>query len=460
MASDEKLIENKNYVNELIDRIGYGKYQTIMMIIFTNINISLGMNYSLVNILPFILSHLRTLTVFEISLLPMSYLIGLLTFYSITLFYGDSADRLKIINISSVMFIITGFLTSSTDNIYLLSLIRLLNGGFGIIVCSLSSAYLAECYPSKYRGACSLFYWFSYSVGELLFVLGCLWLFPNFDNNYWKYLAIMSVIPTIVFLVCLLIFLKESPLYLVRNNNHERAIEVLNNIARVNSKELCSDEEIRLIYTMKATVEETVIKRFKQIIKKSLVKKHVIMISIWTLTVSSYYGIYLTFPYILEKMSTKTDLIWVMIYCYSSQIPATILFSITVEIKTLGRMLNLIFSLTIVIIFSFLLAFDLDRTYMIISTAIVYGFSGGNFNLLYSYTPEIYNTEIRVASLSFINAVSRFIYLFCPYMFLYFQSIDPVLIYFFIMLSSFIVIILILSLKIETKDKILDTFTN
>ena len=146
-----------------------------------------------------------------------------------------------------------------------------------------------------------------------------------------------------------------------------------------------------------------------------------------------------------------------MLVSSSIQLPISLILMITIEMKSIGRVTTLIVCLIIPILFSGFAILDPFYWSYYLSIGIVYGFCDGIIFVLYPYTCELYNTEIRTSALSLVNIVSRVLCLESPSLFLFLFDIYPSSVFIMIITSSILAIILILVLKVETKGKVLDS---
>lgn len=156
-------------------------------------------------------------------------------------FAGKLADlygRRSMLIIASILFIISawgsGISTSSVEFI----IYRVL-GGLGVGAASvMAPAYISEIAPAKYRGALAttqqiaiiagLFFSFlsNYKLADISgSALNILW----WDYETWRWMFWIELIPAIIFFVSLL-FIPESPRYLVAKSRNEKAFKVMSKI--------------------------------------------------------------------------------------------------------------------------------------------------------------------------------------------------------------------------------------
>jgi MFS transporter, SP family, sugar:H+ symporter len=162
-------------------------------------------------------------------------------------FAGTMADKFgrKYILIAAAIFFIISAWGSGIASSSLEFVLYRIFGGLAVGAASiLSPAYISEIAPPNIRGRLI-------SLQQLAIVLG---LFSAFFTNYylasiagstsaelwwgfnaWQWMFWVELIPSSLFLVCLLFFVPESPRYLVAANKIEKAISVLASITNRNS---------------------------------------------------------------------------------------------------------------------------------------------------------------------------------------------------------------------------------
>jgi MFS transporter, SP family, sugar:H+ symporter len=167
---------------------------------------------------------------------------------------SDKFGRKYILIAAAILFIISawgsGIASSSLEFVF-----YRIFGGLAVGAASiLSPAYISEIAPPNIRGRLI-------SLQQLAIVLG---LFSAFFSNYylasvagstsaelwwgfnaWQWMFWVELIPSSLFLLCLLFFVPESPRYLVAANRIEKAISVL---ASITNREFAKNqvEEIKL----------------------------------------------------------------------------------------------------------------------------------------------------------------------------------------------------------------------
>lgn len=148
---------------------------------------------------------------------------------------ADKFGRRTILIIASVCFTVSALGAGLAQSSVQFIIVRVL-GGLAVGAASvLAPAYISEVAPAKYRGALS-------SVQQIAIITG---LFASFLSNYilarvaggstamwawgfeaWRWMFWMMTIPSVIFFFSLL-FIPESPRFLVASGKKDRALEVL-----------------------------------------------------------------------------------------------------------------------------------------------------------------------------------------------------------------------------------------
>lgn len=456
--STEKLINSESNLSLVNDRIGWGPYQVKVLMIIGIGSMSSGASFSVMTILPFILKSTWALTDFEISYLGTVFLMGGMISYLFVMFFGEKIGRLNLLYLSYSLLLITGILGAYMPEVYSEGIIRLLNNFAQIGTITASTPYIIENIPTRVRGACSVLFWLFFSFGEISIILSAILIMPNFDTSAWKTLSIFASIPSMFVLIGAHFYLKSSPLLLSKRNQHQKAISILNYIAHQNSQPECTEAEIEMINSIPQGVEETIMLRVNTIFNKALLKKHAIVICIWTLVLNNFYGLYFVFPYLVNLDYDRTTVGWVMLLCASSQLPIAIGLMFSVENERIGRVSSIIFCLVSVVVFSFFSILKPYEWVFYIAIGLIYGFLGGITFVLFPYTCELYKTEIRTGALSFVNAISRILCLGSPSFFLLLLRIMPDCVFYMLIVSNGMIVVFVRMLKIETNNRVLDSY--
>lgn len=167
--------------------------------------------------------HLETQPTMEGLIVAMS-LIGatIITFCSGGI--SDLVGRRPMLILSSILYFISGLVMLWAPNVYMLLLARLLDGfGIGLAV-TLVPVYISETAPPEIRGLLNTLPQFMGSGG--MFLSYCMvFSMSLMDNPSWRLMLGVLSVPSLVYFVLMVLFLPESPRWLVsKGRMHEAKI--------------------------------------------------------------------------------------------------------------------------------------------------------------------------------------------------------------------------------------------
>lgn len=177
------------------------------------------------------------------GLVVASALIGCILGGAIAGFISKSLGRRIGLIISAAAFTISAigawnpefFNIFGTLDVYSFVIYRIL-GGVGVGLASmLSPMYIAEIAPAKIRGRLVSWNQFAIIFGMLVIYFVNLIIAQSGDENWlitegWRYMFLSGVIPAVIFLI-LLLFVPETPRFLVMKGKEKKALEVLKKIS-------------------------------------------------------------------------------------------------------------------------------------------------------------------------------------------------------------------------------------
>jgi len=191
---------------------------------------------------------------FHLSALAMGFAMTsamIACFFSPTLggWLSDRLGRKKTLLLAAALFGLSAVGTALPHNILEFNVFRII-GGFGVgAACIVSPMYIAEISPASIRGRLVLINQLANVAGALASYLVAYLL--SFSGN-WRWMFGSTVVPVAIFWIGLL-FIPESPRWLVQNNRESEAIGIL---TRVGGKSNASAE----MRTIRESLVETTCK--------------------------------------------------------------------------------------------------------------------------------------------------------------------------------------------------------
>ncbi len=138
----------------------------------------------------------------------------------------NKIGRKKTLLIIGFLFSISALGSSLANNPWVFAFFRFI-GGLGIGASTIAApSYISEIAPAKERGRLVGFYQFNIVLGILCAFLSNFFL-SDFGENSWRWMLGIQLFPSIVYSI-LVLYIPESPRWLLSNNRIEEAKEVLN----------------------------------------------------------------------------------------------------------------------------------------------------------------------------------------------------------------------------------------
>jgi SP family arabinose:H+ symporter-like MFS transporter len=184
---------------------------------------------------------------------------------------SDKFGRKKILMLSAVLFVIGSVGSAIPHTVTGLILARIV-GGLGVGMAStLSPLYIAEIAPAKNRGRLVSIYQLAVVTGIFVtyFINSTIAGFGSdaWDVEYaWRWMLGFGVAPGVIYLL-LLLFIPETPRWLMKQNQEVRALEVLE---RMNGKE-AAKSELHEILNLKEGKEASIKELFRPALRLPLI---------------------------------------------------------------------------------------------------------------------------------------------------------------------------------------------
>jgi len=141
----------------------------------------------------------------------------------------DRFGRKRMLLLAGLLFTVSAVLSGLPRHYWQLIVARFI-GGLGVGIASvLSPIYIAELAPARVRGILV-------SVNQLAIVVGILltyisnWLLVGISENDWRWMFEVEAVPALLFTLALF-FIPESPRWLAKNNQDDKAREIFRRIA-------------------------------------------------------------------------------------------------------------------------------------------------------------------------------------------------------------------------------------
>ncbi|XP_065196292.1 synaptic vesicle 2-related protein-like isoform X1 [Sycon ciliatum] len=243
--SDDELITNGAdllyTVSDAVEFIGAGRMQYILLFAMALHSGMQGMDITYLTVLPSLAGCDFNLSSVQKALLSSVFFIGVTCGSFSVGFMGDRFGRNRALWIATAWTIYISYLSILSYNYTWLLIFRFLVG-VGIGGFSLRNALMFEFLPTSFRVKSAFLILISWSAGTLVEMP--ILIIPGLG---WKYLMAINHTPHFI-VIAILLYLPESPRFLLKHGFHREAKECLRRMAEVNGArlpvgELVSEEE-------------------------------------------------------------------------------------------------------------------------------------------------------------------------------------------------------------------------
>ncbi|XP_054739896.1 synaptic vesicle 2-related protein isoform X2 [Anastrepha obliqua] len=317
---------------------------------------------------------------------------------------SDRYGRKSALTFCGVLLVLYSLLSSVAPNFTWLLILRGLVG-FSIGCIPQSVTLYAEFLPSKHKGKCVVLMDCFWALGACFEIALALAIYPNFG---WRWLLGLSAAPLLLF-TSLTPWLTESARFHTLNGNNEKAVRVLEQIAKDNNRQM-------LIGRLTVDRETNSPAHMRTLLKPELRKITLLLWFIWMSCAFCYYGLVLISAelFLRDKADSISnqdcntfntqdfmDLMWITF----SEFPG--IFSTTAVIKRYGKKKTMALQFLIFSGCVSLLSLHKSRIYTISILFIARGVISGLFQAAYIYTPEIYPNNLRSVGVGGCSTIAR-----------------------------------------------------
>jgi sugar porter (SP) family MFS transporter len=316
------------------------------------------------------------------------------------LFSGRLADRFgrrKLLIVTSLLYIIGALGSGIAASLVHLIISRFI-GGLAIGMASaLAPIYISEVAPPEFRGRLGMLQQLAIVSGILLsFISNYLIVNASFsflnNDTYWRYMLAAAIIPSVIFFI-LLLFVPESPRWLVSKNKIAEAKKIFGSI--YSEKESMTQVDIvrdNIASESKPALSDVFTPRFKKVVIIGLVFASIAQLT--GINIVFYYA-----PLIFEKTHVGGSVLFQTVLTGIVNLIFTLLAFPLID--RLGRKKLLITGSWIMGLCMFVLAglfyFNLLQNYFVLATIFIYigGFACTWGVVLWVYVAEIFPNKIR-----------------------------------------------------------------
>lgn len=297
---------------------------------------------------------------------------------------ADRVGRKTVFSVTIVLYSLATGLCAVAPNYELLVLFRFLVGlGLGGEL-PVAATLVTEYVPGRARGRFMVLLESFWAVGWLLAALIAYFIIPV---TGWRTAFLIGALPALYTMV-IRMHLPESVRYLLKKRKIEEARKIVSSL-----EERCHMEPRPLEVTEKDVAEETK-GSFTALWTSRFIKRTVMLWLVWFGIVFSYYGVFMWLPSLVFKQGfTVVKTFEYVLVMTLSQLPGYAAAAWLVD--RLGRRYTLSLFLLGSGIASYFFGHAETVTTLLCWGATMSFFNLGAWGVIYTYTPELYPTEIR-----------------------------------------------------------------
>ena len=297
---------------------------------------------------------------------------------------ADRVGRKTVFSVTIVLYSLATGLCAVAPNYELLVLFRFLVGlGLGGEL-PVAATLVTEYVPGRARGRFMVLLESFWAVGWLLAALIAYFIIPV---TGWRTAFLIGALPALYTMV-IRMHLPESVRYLLKKGKIEEARKIVSSL-----EECCHMEPRPLEVTEKDVAEETK-GSFTSLWTSRFIKRTVMLWLVWFGIVFSYYGVFMWLPSLVFKQGfTVVKTFEYVLVMTLSQLPGYAAAAWLVD--RLGRRYTLSLFLLGSGIASYFFGHAETVTALLCWGATMSFFNLGAWGVIYTYTPELYPTEIR-----------------------------------------------------------------
>ncbi|CAL1299447.1 unnamed protein product, partial [Larinioides sclopetarius] len=415
-------------VDDAINKAGYGKFQIRLLLLSGIAWIAESVEIFMISVLSQFLACDWTLTREQPAILSFSVFIGMTTGYVTLGSLADILGRKKVLTASLITVLTFGLASAFVPSFWSLAVCRAFVG-FGVAGVTQGLTVCTEYCPTHMRGRNGFFFSYFWTLGTVVAVVVS-WMIMIYVKSWRLLLAVLALPPLLV-----LISLKwypESARYYFVSDQHERAIEVLQEVAKTNGKDLPTGHLLHVVAEEKRG-------RLKELLSKEY---RVTTLLLWYLGFASslvIYGVVIITPIFIQTGSlgraennnqtsgndTESasdvvpcleftqgnfiDLLWMS----GAELPGLLIFTFIAE--KWGRKVTLSVSCFFNGALLLLLMLRTYKTLILIILFAIRGFIIAICRLNYIISMEVYPTTFRSVGLAYQQFFSQLASFVIPY---------------------------------------------
>lgn len=443
------LIKGNNF-DEVMTKIGYGKYQFIVFLVSGFTSFTQGSELVILCVFQKYLSEVH-----DFSFLLISFLATLIFAWQtlgivISGYYSDKLGRLFMLKIGYLIILISGVICALIPNFIAFIILRSITN-FGIGIClPIGTTYTLENSPSRNRGFLAISFEGFYLIGQGLVLILVYFCMNNSDGSNWILVFGLTPLLGVFALLAMFTLLYESPWFLLRTGKNGQGLIVTESISMVNTGKGLTDKEISIIRKIEPMFDNKNI--LEVVINPEYRPRTFKLMVVMAANLVGFSGAF----YLLPGLIDSDNFYLGFLLCIICIIPVWILSFILIERIGWGRKYVLLLNFLIIVVLCILgCTLATNEIGMIIVLGGICGLASVSNIVLVPFILEQYETEIRSSSYTLINIIARVQMLYIPAVFVLisFKPMYPIVFY---AMTYSIAAACIFSIKQDTAGRELD----
>jgi AAHS family benzoate transporter-like MFS transporter len=450
---------NEKQVDKIFSKYGYGSITwELFLIVFLVISLE-GFHVTFFGNVMIPLKGYYNMTEQQMQLISSTFFLSLAIG---SLFIGFLTDKFKRSHILlTAEFLICAFhlAIGLVNDLIAFTILRLCIGVCIGIIVPLSINLLTEYLPIQSRSLFLTASWMGITPGQIYILVIMIIVMPQMQIENFRNTLLISTTWSFITFIITLLFVRESPRYLLLHNKNEEAFQILEEIK---AEKLSDYEKEIIIKENKENVELGA--SFKDLFQKDLLLTTVLSIFIWLISSVLQFG-----PQLISTLTMKQigideenlsyrEIIFKQIVIVLLMTPANIIGGYVSELPAFGRKRTIMISFLIAVVFIILMIVDNHNYHYYFGVYLL--FVDLSYDVNTTYSCELYPTRVRDKALGFLFFCNRIGGFISQILFIYFDQLGTWNPYYACILLLVINIVLVLFLPIETLGRALDVQTD
>ncbi len=337
------------------------------------------------------------LSIYEKGWLTSSGLLGMIIGAALSGAMSDRFGRRSVILYTLLIYSIGSLICGLSTEYWMLIVFRFVTGfGLGGELPA-ASTLVSELSPLKSRGRNVIILESFWAWGWILSQLAAFLVIPTYG---WRAAFFVGAVPAL-FAAALRYKVPESPRFLELNGKRDEAERIVSDLERAAGVEPEPDDS-----PVERPARRPWYSEFRMLWSKANIRSTVVLWVIWFGINFGYYGFVLWTPSLLidQGFTITKSLGFVLIMCLA-QLPGYLCAAILVE--RWGRKPTMILFFTGTAAVSWLFGNSGSEMAILMTGCLLYFFALGAWGCVYSYTPEVYPTDVRGSGAGWASAFGR-----------------------------------------------------